>query len=207
MIDYLNLMTSCNHTPKLLIDVDDVQYFASDAGGVTYFDGDVVINLTGVSDIPSSMKIPELAEYIDIGFEEIMVPWPDFGLPRVHMPFWEKLHIYIKSKGWKTACIHCEGGHGRTGTALCSILIAIGGYPVEEAVWRIRSTHCEKAVETSAQCGYLQLVDLHYNDRQPSDGTRPMSSMELERQKNLIEQNENDTKKNKRKRSRKRKNR
>jgi len=171
---------ACNHTPKLMLDIDDIQYFSSDAHGINYFNGDLVINLTGISNLPSALNIPELAEHIDIGFDEVMVPWPDFGLPRVHISFWEALHTYVQSKEYKSVCIHCHGGHGRTGTALCAVLIAICGYSAEESVWRVRTNHCEKAVETTSQCRYLQLIDLHYNSRAPNNETCPVSSMEIQ---------------------------
>ena len=62
--------------------------------------------------------------------KEIIVPWPDFGLPSVEPTFWGALHAYARTYKADldkdvSVCFHCAAGHGRTGTALCSMLVAI----------------------------------------------------------------------------------
>lgn len=169
----------CDHTPTLIFEKDETNYFASDIRGVGCFDGDLVLNLTGISSLPSN--VPDiLLEEFDIGFEEITIPWPDFGTPRVKHSFWEVLHNYTMLENYKNVCIHCEGGHGRTGTALSSLLIALEQYTAKDAVQFVREVYCHKAVEVPNQCRYLQNIDLYYNNREPFKSNRPLSYVEVE---------------------------
>jgi len=149
------------------------------------FDGDAVLNLTKAPNIPIS-KYPELTEHMDIPFEEIMLPWPDFEAPKVKISFWETLHKFVKGKGWKSICIHCAAGHGRTGTALSSLLIANAGYSANDAVDLIRHHYCEDAVESPSQCSYLQVVDYYYNDNEIKEESAPIPSIFI----NLTQYNE-----------------
>jgi len=150
--------------------IDEVCYHGVGKKGAMTFMGDLMVNFTKESDIPSACNIPELAQHIDLGFkEEIMVPWPDFGIPLVRPTFWEALHNFIKKKGWGAVCFHCEAGHGRTGTALSAMLVAIQGYTPTEAVWHVRTHYCEEAVETHEQCDYLRALDKYYNDREEDE--------------------------------------
>ena len=147
--------------------IDGVDYYSADEDGVMYFQGDVVFNLTRTPNLPSAAIYPELHKHFDMPFREVMVPWPDFSLPRVKLSFWKALHTVVKRKKWKTVCIHCGHGHGRTGTAMSALLVANLRYTPLEAVNFVRHNHCEEAVETSAQCNYLMEIDMHYNKRVP----------------------------------------
>lgn len=167
----------CFHKPEKIITIDGVDYYAADEDGITYFEGDVVFNLTKTPNLPSSAFYPEFNKHFNLPFKEVMVPWPDFGLPMVKLSFWQALHKVVKRKRWKTVCIHCGHGHGRTGTAMSSLLIANLGYTPIEAVDTIRTRHCAEAVETSEQCNYLMEVDMHYNGREPLEENYPPPSM------------------------------
>lgn len=156
----------CVHKPQKIKEIDKVGYFASDMLNALDFKGDAMVNFTRISDIPSAATIPQLAQHIEITFEEIMVPWPDFGVPRVKISFWKALHSYVMERGWKSVCFHCQAGHGRTGTALAAMLIANEGYSAQDAVWQIRSSYCVEAVESIEQSMYLQKVDEYYNKRE-----------------------------------------
>lgn len=166
----------CSHPPEHIFTMDGVDYYAADQQGATRFNGDVIINLSSTPNIPYAIP-DELREHYDIPCEEIMVPWPDFGRPRVKMSFWETIHRVIKHRGWKTVCIHCGHGHGRTGTAMACILVAMCGHSAIEAVDIVREHHCEEAVETSEQCYYIMEVDHQYNDREISEENFPLPSM------------------------------
>lgn len=163
----------CRHEPSLILEIDGIKYYASDAKGVEKFTGDMVVNFTTRSNLPGGNIPKNILKHIEIPFEEIMIPWPDFGLPKVKITLWKALHSYFKQKKLKTVCFHCEGGHGRTGTALSAFMVANIGYSALEAVYHIRDRHCEEAVETSEQCKYLQLVDFHYNNREPNKDEEP----------------------------------
>lgn len=168
----------CSHLPECIFTMDGVDYYASDQENALKFNGDVIINLSIRPDIPQQVP-KELREYYNIPSEEIMVPWPDFDKPKVKISFWGVLHGFIKHKKWKTACIHCGHGHGRTGTAMSCILVASCGHSAMEAVELIRENYCIEAVETSEQCFYIMEVDEYYNKRQPSEENFPLPSMLL----------------------------
>lgn len=164
------------------MELDGVTYYAADANGATEFCGDAIINFTKTSNFPTVAMIPALADHVNIGFdEEIMVPWPDYGTPGVFPSFWKALHEFVISQGWKKVCFHCAAGHGRTGTGLSAMLVANAGYTAIEAVELVREQHCDEAVESMAQCTYLQVVDQYYNDREPTVENRPVSSSSFTR--------------------------
>lgn len=156
------MIKKCFHTPKKIFTIDDVDYYAADRDGVGKFNGDVIINLTPFPNIP--VLFPEIKKYYSIPYEEIMIPWPDLGLPKMHISFWGDIHKIIKYKKWKVVCVHCEHGHGRTGTALSCILVATRGIPATDAIDTIRYYHCCEAVETLEQCNYIAEVDSYYNN-------------------------------------------
>lgn len=174
----MHRIVQCRHEPEYVMKVDGVDYYGADQKSALEFLGNLIINFTRNSNIPSVINISELAPHINIGFEkEIMVPWPDFGVPLVRPSFWEALHKYIKKQEWQIVCFHCEAGHGRTGTALACMLIAIQGYTPEEAVWHIRTHYCTEAVETFEQCQYLLEIDRYYNERELGEEDLPIPSI------------------------------
>lgn len=169
------IINKCWHAPKHIFTTDKVDYYAADEHGINKFKGDLIINLTSIPNVPQIIP-PELKEHYDLPYEEIMVPWPDFGKPKVKMSFWETIHRIIKYKKYKTVCIHCGHGHGRTGTAMSCILVAICGTSAIEAVDTIRENHCWEAVETAEQCHYIMEVDNHYNGRELIEKNFPLPS-------------------------------
>jgi len=185
----------CNHEPEYVMKIDEVYYHGASQRGAKEFVGDLMINFTNRSNITSASKVPQLAEHIVCGFkEEIMISWPDFGVPLVKPSFWKALHNYINTKKWKIVCAHCEAGHGRTGTALACMLVAIQGYTPEEAVYHVRTNYCDQAIETYEQCEYLQQIDEYYNNRVPVEENLPIPSivfqiqqMESEKEKDKYE--------------------
>jgi hypothetical protein len=89
---------------------------------------------------------------LDRGPEVLQLDWPDMTAPtHVGIRFWTQLLQLLP----KHTAVCCMGGHGRTGTALAALLIADGVSPVE-AISRVRSQHCPKAIETASQEAYLK---------------------------------------------------
>lgn len=79
--------------------------------------------------------------------------WPDGQVPGMSRAWWENLHEALHHIEGKVA-IFCQGGHGRTGTAL-SILWGLSnkrGDPVKA----IRKRYCVDAVETLRQIIYIE---------------------------------------------------
>ena len=147
-------MKQCYHEPVEILRVNGVGYYGADKNGVLSFDGNAVLNLSGHRNIPQ-LNIPELDAEVEEPYKEIMVAWPDFGVPSVKPTFWLALHKYIRSQGWVNVCAHCVGGHGRTGTALVSLSMVLDGKGLAEAVNMVRSVYCKDAVETPDQIEYL----------------------------------------------------
>lgn len=88
----------------------------------------------------------------------IDVHWPDGLKPMLDLQWWEDLVEWLQSfKEDTRMMIHCEGGAGRTGTALAIIeRLAFGGEtdPVE----MVRQIYCDEAVESPAQINYINRI-------------------------------------------------
>lgn len=87
---------------------------------------------------------------------QLMIDWPDMGTPPLPKDWWEELMSFFKDFSGDIG-IHCQGGHGRTGTFL-TILAGLGGVVPkgEDPVDYIRRIYCEKAVETDLQLDYIE---------------------------------------------------
>ena len=173
--------SKCIHLPTEIVELDGVRYYTADRDNVSEFLGDLVVNLTGMPNVPLATQIPHLAPHFDIAYKEIVVPWPDYEVPRVRPTFWLALHEFIKQNLWTEICFHCMHAHGRTGTAMSAMLVAIGGYSAKDAVELVRAFHCEDSVESPQQCHYLLEIDKHYNNREPSTDNYPVSTTMLTR--------------------------
>jgi protein-tyrosine phosphatase len=138
---------------------DEVEYYCCKRLEVNFFQGDAVVNLTGIPCVSDLGCIPELQDHVYVKHEEIVVAWPDFGIPYVLPTFWQALHNYLSNKGYTKACIHCEGGHGRTGTALAALLITLDGWSAEDAIGWLRTNICPLMVETPIQEAYLETLE------------------------------------------------
>lgn len=176
----MSAVKHCFHSPKLVMVINGIIYYCADVYGISDFDGDAVINFTGKHNLPQLGHIPQLAQHVDASYEELVIAWTDFGLPKVKPSFWRALHSYMKTKRWKKVCIHCEGGHGRTGTAMAAILISVVKWGMPEAVNFVRKKYCWKAVETFEQCEYLCNLDFELNNHIIDPRIIPVPSIALE---------------------------
>lgn len=84
------------------------------------------------------------------------VTWEDYGIPELDKVWWEDLVAKLKVFDGHVA-IYCQGGHGRTGTAL-AILATLGGVvpPGHDAVAWLRKIYCKQIVESGAQIRYIE---------------------------------------------------
>ena len=174
------IRSKCYHEPQLALKIEGVKYFAADAMGISDFRGDLVFNLSGEPKMAALDLMPsELAQHVMVPYKEIMVPWPDGGVPLVKASFWQALHTYVRDNGYREICLHCEAGHGRTGTALSSLAITNLGWSVEKAMKHIRLKICRHMVETSDQCEYLLGLDYEMNGREATNEDLPDPSMNI----------------------------
>jgi hypothetical protein len=126
------------------------------AGGVT------VVGVTFVADDPYTRDdgAPSFGLYLDERWTppwpHAHVDWPDFGLPSDLDAFRESLRDALeRARRGERVEIGCWGGHGRTGTALACLAV-LAGTPNHDAVDLVRSSYCEKAVETAAQEAFVR---------------------------------------------------
>ncbi|MGI5262028.1 protein-tyrosine phosphatase family protein [Streptomyces angustmyceticus] len=88
-------------------------------------------------------------------WEARWLPWPDFRLPKdrrqARLAFEEAL---ARAAGERVE-VACEGGRGRTGTALACMAV-LDGVPADEAVAFVRRHYHPRAVETPWQRRYVR---------------------------------------------------
>lgn len=94
----------------------------------------------------------------------ITIDWPDGGMPPVLPGFWRELAHLLHASG-DSIVVCCMGSHGRTGTALVALRMAMvdlgyvaPGQTLGDLVDEVRARHCQSAVETSAQVTYLRTL-------------------------------------------------
>ena len=124
---------------------------------------DVVMNLTGTSIKNKTAKhtipIPELKKWEKMlppgkDYVEMNMEWPDMGTIPAPIQFWKDLVGYLKTNK-KTMLVFCMGGHGRTGTAVASLMVACDLFKPNEAIKWVRKNYCERAIETTKQENYI----------------------------------------------------
>ncbi|WP_104108942.1 protein-tyrosine phosphatase family protein [Arthrobacter sp. N199823] len=87
-------------------------------------------------------------------WESRWVLWPDFRLPKDHDDALDALReAWIRSQRERVE-IDCDGGHGRTATALACIAV-LDGVPADKAVKFVRERYNPRAVETPWQRRYV----------------------------------------------------
>lgn len=104
---------------------------------------------------PELFNIPEEMPYLAID-------WPDMETPLMNRQWWETLASHIEGMGETDVAFYCQGGHGRTGTALATLAAVSGQVPHNECpvAW-LRERYCTKAVETSEQARYIEHTSGH----------------------------------------------
>jgi hypothetical protein len=155
---------SCVHSPRHIIAGDGWGVWAGKKDDVKAHlsQFDVVLNLAGYGPIKQNhvLPIPELQEYESWdSFIELQLDWPDFGIVTLPRSFWEKLVRYLATNRLK-CLVFCQGGHGRTGTAIACMQVCALGWTAEKAVTWIRTNYCASAIETTEQRLYIQAIEV-----------------------------------------------
>jgi protein-tyrosine phosphatase len=105
---------------------------------------------------PVAGPAPEFALYLigdepaPAGWEIRWVRWPDFGLPADRADARQALQEAWRRAATERVEVACEGGRGRTGTALACIAV-LDGVPATQAVAYVRQHYHPNAVETPWQ--------------------------------------------------------
>ena len=88
----------------------------------------------------------------------IIYPWQDRAAP-VDMDEVERACRWLLTEleAGKFVDIGCIGGHGRTGTLICCLLVIQGMNP-NMAISQVRRDYCSQAVESIAQTRFIQML-------------------------------------------------
>ncbi|WP_329398010.1 protein phosphatase [Streptomyces lydicus] len=115
----------------------------------------------GLSRPLPSGPAPTFAVYLlgkqppEVAWESRWLRWPDFRLPSS-----DTQARALLGEAWARADrerveVACEGGRGRTGTALACLAV-LDGVPADEAVDYVRRNYHPRAVETPWQKRYVR---------------------------------------------------
>ena len=85
-------------------------------------------------------------------FDGIAIEWRDMSLPNLSRTTWLSIVSEIRRLN-KDVIVACVGGHGRTGTTLA--ILAGLMLDIDDPISFIRSSYCNKAVETKKQSEYV----------------------------------------------------
>lgn len=136
-------------------------YGGGKSNGLVMYKDSIFLDLTGNDDNYSSLfstskLFTDLAsKYTDI--HQLKLEWDDYGTPDIKDGFWSDFLDIVKQSGKDTVVVACQGGHGRTGTAL-SILYGLSFPDVSNPVEKIRELYCRNAVESNSQVEYIKQV-------------------------------------------------
>lgn len=168
--------TSCKHEAEVVFTIRGCRFFGAtkaklNIAGIRNVGKALVVNATTGKFGPAESGIRSGPAWLDktqfvVDFDEIHMRWPDFSTPEVPPTFWSYLLKQVGEQGYKTVVFTCDGGHGRTGTALACILVA-QGWPAAEAMDFIREGYCKEAIETESQEDYIYTVDEALNVEVP----------------------------------------
>lgn len=158
---------SCKHyASKTLFEFDKKKFHGGTGADIDPLEFNTVIDLSGALwgwsarfvRESTDPRYLELNDLISAKTDVIRFDWQDYGIPPVGLSFWQKLWELLP-EGNIAFC--CTGGHGRTGTALASMLVA-QGIPATTAIRFIREEHCQNAVETVRQEQYVRSLEAEY---------------------------------------------
>ncbi|GAA2428331.1 protein-tyrosine phosphatase family protein [Streptomyces macrosporus] len=90
-----------------------------------------------------------------VGWESRWVRWPDFRLPSDRTAASEALREAWERTTTERVEVACDGGRGRTGTALACLAV-LDGVPADEAVGYVRRNYDPRAVETPWQRRFVR---------------------------------------------------
>ena len=171
----------CHDGPVHVFDIGKAKIFAGSRSEVRdYYHWALVISFDGTAPATAStlfktnplaaeMLPPEL--YTATPVPTLSVDWPDRGVPPLQHEWWALLMSTLAEIDGPVA-IHCQGGHGRTGTAL-AILAALPGGPLDKGkkdpVKWLRGRYCPEAVEATAQLEYVERITGRKVTARPSD--------------------------------------
>ncbi|MEV8377604.1 protein-tyrosine phosphatase family protein [Kribbella sp. NPDC056861] len=131
------------------------------AAGVLRLPSGRLVRGRGLRDALPAGALPEYGVYLlgkqppAVEWESRWVQWPDFRLPADDADARAALVEVLERSGSERVELACEGGRGRTGTALACLAVLDGIAPTD-AVAFVRENYHPKAVETLWQKRYVR---------------------------------------------------
>ncbi len=95
-------------------------------------------------------------EYVGNTTDVLRIDWLDRAEPFLHPEFWPRLADLLRGRG--KVMTNCQGGHGRSGTAITALMMCYGDYTPLDAITHLRTFHCPRAIESVDQHKYLNEV-------------------------------------------------
>lgn len=185
----------CNHTPDTanppIFSDGKVSLWIADAPGARKskdmfdicIDGGNALDLPGEHDIPNLYGDPGLVRALGehsfkldskpyTGPKILKIRWMDRCPPPCYPSFWPAMNDYLhklaekKKDGPLKVLTICQGGHGRSGSALVALTMCMTDYTPLEALTHIRALHCARAIESKDQHVYLNHLAEHLGREQ-----------------------------------------
>lgn len=178
----------CSHLPNPtdppIFSNGRINLFIADAPGArkaadlfdVAIDGGGVLTIEGEYDLPFTYGDPKLVRALSShvirsqnekketsSVKILKIRWIDRGAPPVYPSFWpallEELYKLQEKKGSPLNVLTiCQGGHGRSGSALVALMMCMTDYTPLDALTHIRALHCARAIESKEQHLYLNLL-------------------------------------------------
>lgn len=160
----------CDHYPRRVIDLGDLTLYGATKSKLDYesMQGkDLILNVSGnavVGGLASTGNMVRGGAEFDAlksmikPIRELILEWADGGIFPVGLDFWRKLYDICLENKYRHIVATCLGGHGRTGTALASLIIANTNLDAETVTKQIHAVYCEEAIETFSQSEYLSML-------------------------------------------------
>ncbi len=156
-----------HHGDKVVWEFEDKQLCGAKREDITIYGADLIIDLVGLNitgasrfvlESQSALEFKDLNNFIIIP-KILRLDWRDYSAPDgVPLTFWKE--VWKRLPVGKTI-IACQGGHGRTGTCIASLMIA-NGITYKDAIKHVRKEHCVHAIESAIQEDYLENLDIEY---------------------------------------------
>jgi protein-tyrosine phosphatase len=128
--------------------------------GVLWLPSGRAVRGRGLRQPPPEGPLPEFALYLlgdtppPVAWEARWVRWPDFRLPTDRHDAQDALREAWQRAEVERVEVACDGGRGRTGTALACMAV-LDGVPPSDAVAFVREHYDPRAVETPWQRRYV----------------------------------------------------
>lgn len=161
---------------KPVWEADGITVSGARGDEITGYEHDLVVDLAGayatwaessfVGALPAGNTRIKPVEWVKLRRFHCPAPylrlhWKDYTAPAMPLAFWQELWALCVAAGVKNLAFACQGGHGRTGTALAAVMLVSSGpdWTLDEIVAAIRKYHCTKAVENTEQVKYLRRLE------------------------------------------------